>query len=124
MATYRGLRRDDGQPVVTVDGLTLNPRTDLMNHSPDGLEWGYQGSGPAQLALAILAHHFGLPVPAPRGALALGADTPEIRVIRLHQPFKVATVARFPRHASWSLTTDEVDAALDAIRTKRQNGEW
>jgi len=25
----------------------------LWNHSPDGFEWGYGGSGPAQLALAI-----------------------------------------------------------------------
>ena len=34
----------------------LDPRHDLYNHSPDGFEWGYGGSGPAQLALAILAH--------------------------------------------------------------------
>jgi hypothetical protein len=33
----------------------LNPRNDLWNHSPTGFEWGYGGSGPAQLALAILA---------------------------------------------------------------------
>ena len=26
----------------------------LKNHSPDGFNWGYAGSGPAQLALAIL----------------------------------------------------------------------
>src|SRR4051812_39332411 len=26
----------------------------IRNHSPDGFEWGYAGSGPAQLALAIL----------------------------------------------------------------------
>ena len=34
---------------------TLDPRTDLVNHS-DGFEFGYNGSGPAQLALAILSH--------------------------------------------------------------------
>jgi len=33
----------------------LPTRTDLVNHSPTGFEWGYNGSGPAQLALAILA---------------------------------------------------------------------
>lgn len=26
----------------------------VKNHSPDGFNWGYAGSGPAQLALAIL----------------------------------------------------------------------
>lgn len=35
--------------------LPLNPRFDVGNHSPDGFNWGYGGSGPAQLALAILA---------------------------------------------------------------------
>ena len=26
----------------------------IRNHSPDGFNWGYAGSGPAQLALALL----------------------------------------------------------------------
>ena len=26
----------------------------LRNHSPDGFNWGYTGSGPAQMALALL----------------------------------------------------------------------
>src|SRR5947209_15039234 len=29
----------------------------LRNHSPDGFEWGYGGSGPAQSALALLLDH-------------------------------------------------------------------
>ena len=35
----------------------LHKRLDLANHSPTGFSWGYGGSGPAQLALAILAHY-------------------------------------------------------------------
>jgi hypothetical protein len=35
----------------------LPPRCDLYNHSPTGFAWGYGGSGPAQLALAILADY-------------------------------------------------------------------
>lgn len=57
MATYEG-KRDNGSAVVHIDGAPLHPRNDLVNHSPDGFEWGYAGSGPSQLALAILAHHF------------------------------------------------------------------
>lgn len=41
---------------VTVDGATITPAESLriVRHSPDGFAWGYAGSGPAQLALAIL----------------------------------------------------------------------
>lgn len=34
--------------------LPLEPSLKLRNHSPTGFAWGYGGSGPAQLALAIL----------------------------------------------------------------------
>lgn len=42
--------------VVKFDGEVLSPHHSqaLRNHSPDGFAWGYAGSGPAQLALAIL----------------------------------------------------------------------
>lgn len=41
---------------VTINGEYLDPAPSqkLYNHSPDGFNWGYGGSGPAQLALAIL----------------------------------------------------------------------
>ena len=38
-----------------VRSYPLPLRLDLADHSPTGFEWGYAGSGPAQLALAILA---------------------------------------------------------------------
>lgn len=55
--TYTG-KREDKRAVVTVDGTPLPERHDLRNHSPEGFEWSYAGSGPSQLALAVLAHHF------------------------------------------------------------------
>ena len=33
----------------------LDPRLDLVNHSPTGFAWSYDGSGPSQPALALLA---------------------------------------------------------------------
>lgn len=41
---------------VYLDGKYLDPKPSqkLRNHSPDGFNWGYGGSGPAQLALAIM----------------------------------------------------------------------
>jgi len=38
--------------------VALDKRTDLRNHSTDGFSWGGPGSGPAQLALAILADFY------------------------------------------------------------------
>lgn len=46
---------------VWLDGLALDPRQGqkIHNHSPDGFNWGYEGSGPAQLALSIMLKLFG-----------------------------------------------------------------
>ena len=65
MKTYSGKRHITGATEVWVlDGqggriLDPAPSLKLRNHSPTGFEWGYQGSGPAQLALAILLDYTG-----------------------------------------------------------------
>lgn len=69
----------------------LEMRMDLWNHSPAGFNWGYGGSGPAQLALA----------------LAADALVDDQRASRIHQPLKWALVAKFPRDC-WSVTRDQV----------------
>lgn len=51
-----------GETLARVDGRQswdLPLRLDLRNHSPSGFNWGYGGSGPAQLALAILVNFTG-----------------------------------------------------------------
>lgn len=63
MKIYRGKRDGDGTE-VTVDGEPLNMRRDLRDLHAESFEWGYQGSGPQQLAFAILVEHMG-----PEGAL-------------------------------------------------------
>lgn len=42
--------------VVCIDGIVLSPSRsqEYYNHSPDGFNWSYSGSGPSQLALALL----------------------------------------------------------------------
>lgn len=47
----RGIHVEKGSESYWLDP---QPSQKLRNHSPDGFEWGYGGSGPAQLALAIL----------------------------------------------------------------------
>jgi hypothetical protein len=95
---YEG-KRSYGQVFVTVNGRALDPRFDLRTHSPDGFEWGYGGSGPAQLALALLADCLN----DDGGALAL------------YQDFKRAVVASLPRDA-WTLTEEEVRRAVRKLR--------
>jgi len=54
---YVGYRRR-GRAIVEnqsdQEQLTPERSLELANHSPSGFEWGYGGSGPAQLALALL----------------------------------------------------------------------
>jgi hypothetical protein len=99
MKTYEGVRRFYAVD-VTVNGRPLNPRLDLYNHSPTGFEWGYCGSGPAQLALAILADH-------------LGDDR---EALNLYQRFKWAVIAELPRNCRWTLTSHDIDQAIKTIR--------
>lgn len=60
--TYVGERDADGIGHVYVEQREsgrLIRRFELphvVRHSPTGLEWGYGGSGPADLALSIMAH--------------------------------------------------------------------
>jgi hypothetical protein len=97
MKTYEGNRQ--GYAVtVTVDGRKLDPRLDLWNHSPDGFNWGYGGSGPAQLALAILADH---------------CQNDE-RALNLYQRFKWAVVAKLP-HKRWKLSGDDIAVVLHEL---------
>src|SRR5438046_10742054 len=100
MKTYEGCRQ--GYAVdVTVNGRPLNPRLDLWNHSPTGFEWGYCGSGPAQLSLALLADHLG--------------DDDE--AVALHQDFKHSVVARLDCRG-WTLTDEQIRSAIDSLRVE------
>ncbi len=99
MAVYKGVREEPLKCVVTVDGKPLSLRLDLWNHSPAEFEWGYGGSGPAQLALAILAHH-------------LENDQ---EAVSLHQNFKRIVISQLP-HDKWVLTSQDVNKALEIIK--------
>ena len=67
---------------VHVDGKLLRPGKSqkAWNHSPDGFNWGYGGSGPAQLALALLM-----------------LVTDQKTAISYHQAFKWNFVAKLPQ---------------------------
>jgi hypothetical protein len=82
-----------GSRSVEFDGEYLDPRPSqkVWNHSPDGFAWGYGGSGPAQLALAIM----------------LKVTTRE-QAIQLYQRFKASFIAALPIDQDFSMSIENV----------------
>jgi hypothetical protein len=98
-----------GQAVTVLDvgmprsGLRpLLPRNDVRDHSPDGFQWGYGGSGPAQLALALCID-------------ALDGDVS--RALKVYQQFKFRVVARLPD--AWALDQMEILQTIEAIEAEQ-----
>jgi len=67
---------------IFIDGILLRPEKSqkIRNHSPDGFNWGYGGSGPAQLALAIMLEVY-----------------EKATALRKYQEFKWSEVAHWPQ---------------------------
>ncbi len=99
---YKGNRTIDGL-IVTVDGQTLPECTDIKIISQDGFEWSYEGTAPAQLALAILADHTG------------SAQ----RALRLYEPFMKHIVANFDNE--WEMTSGDVEDAVSALEAMQRS---
>ena len=79
--------------------LTPDRSLELANHSPSGFEWGYGGSGPAQLALALLLDY---------------TDDEEVALAE-YMSFKTEVVSQLEctePDGCWRLTGHEIDAAL------------
>jgi hypothetical protein len=63
----------------------------LLSASPAGFEWNYGGSGPAQLAIALLAHAFN-----------------DQFAVTHYQRFKRNVVAELPENG-WTLSKREIE---------------
>lgn len=106
MNVYQGMRVD-GNVVVTCNGrvFSAEPSLQVRNHSPAGFNWGYGGSGPAQLALAICMR-----------------ELPLYLAVAVYQDFKAQVVARFDR--DWFiLTGHEFLAWWNQMADGRAKGE-
>jgi len=94
---YRGRRTPRGAIVEAQtpvgDWHRLDPRLDLRNHSPTGFEWGYGGSGPAQLALALAASRL-----------------PDALARTIYQRLKSTLIAGLDRE--WHLPAGRLDSLL------------
>jgi hypothetical protein len=82
----------------------LNTCNDIRNHSPDGFEWGYGGSGPAQLALALC-------VDALRRE---GKPWPVQRAQRIYQHLKADVIASH-HEEQWRLSWYDVTQYVERM---------
>lgn len=108
MKTYRIRRQPDGTVtcvvVVHPEGATAGrtyPLAHVVYHSPSGFDVGYQGSGPADLALSILADYFG------ESPTAAELQQGRCRCWGVHQAFKRHAIATMDRMGS-DLTSDSL----------------
>lgn len=109
---YRAFARHNaaGAETVFVDVLhratntvrrqkTLPLYLHVRNHSPEGFNHSYGGSGPAQLSLAILIDCLG----------------DEERALGLYQGFKWDFVAKLHPTDAWQITSDEVMRIVERL---------
>lgn len=94
MELYQGfpVRGGSGGYKVLVNGQLLDPGYHLRNHSPDGFAWGYGGSGPSQLALALM----------------LDATKDLERTSSMYQDFKFDKIAGLSKDEPWEMTDTEI----------------
>jgi hypothetical protein len=107
---YRGSRDACGAIVVIESGgsvSSLPPCNQIYNHSPDGFEWGYAGSGPAQLALALCMH-------------ALEGD--QARATRVYQRFKEQHIATLDQEDQWAMSQEQVLGWVRQIEQMAEGG--
>jgi Family of unknown function (DUF6166) len=84
-------------------------------HSPSGFEWGYQGSGPAELARCILLDFYGV-TPEKRGSYF--DPTPgELPVS--YQEFKRDFIARLPQHNGFEITAEQIADWAEQVEAGR-----
>ena len=98
MNHYFGRRDQKGDAVVKMNGQPFDPSRSqrVRNHSPSGFEWGYGGSGPSQLALAILLE-----------------EMDEEIALSLYQDFKWVVIAQL--ESEWMMDSDSIRSIVSAL---------
>jgi hypothetical protein len=95
--------------MVYVDGkpLDLEASRKVVDHSPTGFQWGYLGSGPSQLALALLLH--------------FGASVDE--ALAWYDEFKREIIATLKHGEDFEMDDSRVKDWLEARRLFSRNFE-
>lgn len=86
--------------------LTPDASQQIFCHSLDGFEWGYAGSGPAQLSLAILLDYY---------TDKIGAEQAKAKARAFYSAFKFAIIAKFPQGQPWQITSGQIARFLSEL---------
>lgn len=97
-----GQRAEDGRALAWINDD--QPLPHVVHHSPTGFEWGYGGSGPADLALSILSFVIG---PERQTVGIYEGKTCGAQAWLLHHSFKRDVVAGFDRDR-WAISVGQV----------------
>jgi hypothetical protein len=100
------------------DAAWTNVPQVLVDHSPSGFEWGYGGSGPADLALNLMALFYPLK-PGDEGVRLYRGARCSWEAWQLHQQFKWRFIASAPR-AGGRLPLREIRAWLDSPEVQKR----
>jgi len=133
MKVYRGYsdQGDASGPVSLVvyeDGQEPYKLRHMIVHSPSGMSWGFHGSGPADLALSLLADYLGEAAAIPaheRYDPRVADEIRETGAWLLHQDFKRDIVASLPQDRNVTINGADVEAWLaprreEALRLLRE----
>ena len=106
---FHGIRRGDGCHLYKSNDeyqIEISPDRSLAvyNHSPTGFEWGYGGSGPSQLALAIM----------------LEVTDDDRRALNLYHDFKFDIVAGLP-FTGWTLPLEQIERWIAASEQDKED---
>ena len=101
---YAGARGPGGTvKVVRIRNGVQEPLRHLVHHSPDGFNWGYGGSGPADLARSIIGD-------------VLGTTDPEPEI---YQEFKRDFIAGLYQN-QWEIPLVNIELWLKFFRVERE----
>jgi hypothetical protein len=109
--SYTGYRLAPEKGTVSDVAVHVNgePLAHVVYHSPArGFNWGYSGSGPADLALSILADYFG-EKQSPRQARVFDVSTVP-QAWKNHQAFKWSFVIHW--NDEWMIDSDVIASWL------------
>ncbi len=101
---------DSYQVVVEQKGkkpYALPLHLNIINHSPTGFCWGYNGSGPAQLALALLIDCLG--------------DIEQAK--KYYQQFKNDVIARFNMNGNWGMTENYIESVITNYKIEEMKSD-